>query len=63
MRKSILSPNADHTSDRWLDLEELTHAELSSEDPSYQFENALHGGGRDGWRGVNAWPPGGSTDL
>jgi len=56
MRKSILSPNADHSSDRWLDLEELTHAELSSENPSYPFENALHGGGRGGWRASTPGP-------
>lgn len=53
MRKSILHANTDHaipSSDRWLDLEELTRIEISSEDPLYPFENALHGDGRSGWR-------------
>lgn len=59
MRKSIVSPNADHTiscSDRWLDLEELTRAEISSEDPLYPFENALHRWGRGGWRASTPGP-------
>lgn len=59
MRKSTLPPNADHaipSSDRWLDLEELTRAEISSEDPLYPFENALHGLGRSGWRASTPGP-------
>lgn len=53
MRKSILPPNADHailSSEQWLDLEELARVEISSEDPLYPFENALHGEGWNEWR-------------
>jgi hypothetical protein len=53
MRKSILPLKVDDaipSSDRWLNLEELASAEITSEDPLYPFENALHGAGRSGWR-------------
>lgn len=59
MRKSILSPKADHaipSSHQWLDLEVLTCVEISSEDPLYPFENALHGDGRRGWRAAAPGP-------
>lgn len=53
MRKHILSPNADHaisSSDQWLDLEKLATVELSSEDSSSPFEDALDDSKRTGWR-------------
>jgi hypothetical protein len=53
VRKAILPSNADHaisSSDQWLNLEELASVEVSSEDPSYPFEEALHGAARDGWK-------------
>lgn len=59
MRKSILSPNADHaipSSNQWLDLEVLTRVEISSEDPLYPFENALREDGRNGWRAAAPGP-------
>lgn len=53
MRKSILPSNVDQaisSSDQWLNLEELASVEVSSEDPSYPFEDALHGATRGGWK-------------
>jgi F5/8 type C domain len=53
MRKVILSSNVDDaisSSDRWLNLEELASVEVSSEDPLYPFEEALHGATRGGWK-------------
>lgn len=58
MRKSILPSNADYaipSSDKWLDLEKLALAEISSEDPLYPFENALHAD-RSGWRASTPGP-------
>jgi F5/8 type C domain len=58
MRKSIAPlPQASTispTSDGWLDLREIASAEISSEDPSHPFENALQGGG--GWRAADPGP-------
>jgi hypothetical protein len=58
MRKSIAPlPQASTispTSDGWLDLREIASAEISSEDPSHPFENALQGGG--GWRAAAPGP-------
>jgi F5/8 type C domain len=59
MRKSILSPNVDHvasSSDQWLNLEELASVEVSSEDPLYPFEDALHGATRGGWKAGSSGP-------
>lgn len=59
MRKAILSPNVDHaapSSDRWLNLEELASVEVSSEDPLYPFEDALHGTARGGWKAAAPGP-------
>ena len=59
MRKSILFRNVDHavpSSDQWLNLEELARVEVSSEDPSYPFENALYGTERSGWRASTPGP-------
>lgn len=59
MRKSILSPDADHASspsDQWLNLEELASVEVSSEDPLYPFEDALHGAARGGWKAAKPGP-------
>jgi hypothetical protein len=58
MRKSILASNANPTasaSDRWLDLEELASFEISSEDPLYPIENALHEG-LGGWKAAAPGP-------
>jgi hypothetical protein len=58
MRKSIAPlPQASTispTSDGWLDLQQIASAEISSEDPSHPFENALRGGG--GWRAAAPGP-------
>jgi hypothetical protein len=59
MRKSILSSDPDHasfSSDQWLNLEELASVEISSEDPSYPFEDALHGATRSGWKAAAPGP-------
>ncbi len=40
------------TSGSWLNLEELTTAELSSEDPVHPFEQALEGGHRGRMEGL-----------
>ena len=59
MRKSILSPDVEHSissSDRWLNLEELASVEVSSEDPLYPFEDALHGATRGGWKAAAPGP-------
>jgi F5/8 type C domain-containing protein len=59
MRKAILSPDADHvisSSDHWLNLEELASVGVSSENPSYPFENALHGAARGGWKAATSGP-------
>jgi hypothetical protein len=58
MRKSIAPlPKAStisSTADGWLDLQEIASAEISSEDPSHPFENALQGEG--GWRAAAPGP-------
>ena len=58
MRKSIAPlPKASTispTADGWLDLQEIASAEISSEDPSHPFENALQGKG--GWRAADPGP-------
>jgi hypothetical protein len=58
MRKSIAplsqASTISPTSDGWLDLREIASAEISSEDPSHPFENALQGGG--GWRAAAPGP-------
>ena len=58
MRKSILSPNVDTPtpSDQWLNLEDLASVEISSEDPSFPFEDALHGAHRNGWKAATPGP-------
>ena len=59
MRKSILSLNTEHassSSDQCLNLEELASIEVSSEDPLYPFEDALHGAPRSGWKAAEHGP-------
>lgn len=59
MQKSILSLNTEHagpSSDQWLNLEELASVEVSSEDPLYPFEDALHGATRSGWKAAEPGP-------
>ena len=59
MRKSILASNAEQassSSEEWLNLEELASAEVSSEDPLYPFEDALHGAGGGGWKAAAPGP-------
>src|SRR5918999_911067 len=53
MRKTIIGPVAENISrsdQNWLDLERLTHVELTSEDPKYPVESALMPGQGPGWR-------------
>ena len=58
MRKSIAPlPKASTSSPStsgWLNLQEIASAEISSEDPSHPFENALQGKG--GWRAADPGP-------
>ena len=67
MRKSILSPDAEPATssatspatlppDQWLNLEELASVQISSEDPSYPFEGALHGTQQNGWKAAAPGP-------
>jgi hypothetical protein len=53
MRKTPISaPGIDEPSplDTWLDIEDVSAVEISSEDPAHPFEAALHGGKGEGWR-------------
>jgi hypothetical protein len=58
MRKSIAPLTAASTisppTNGWLDLQEIASAEISSEDPSHPFENALQREG--GWRAAHPGP-------
>ncbi|MFZ0631326.1 MAG: hypothetical protein WAM56_08575 [Acidobacteriaceae bacterium] len=59
MRKAILShatPDPRPALDTWLDLERIASAEISSEDPSHPFENALRGLDKGGWRAASPGP-------
>lgn len=52
MRKSIIEQETAETKKEqgWLDLEELAHVEISSEEPSHPIESALKAGAGPGWR-------------
>jgi hypothetical protein len=53
MRKRIITPGAQDvipSDQRWLDLENLAQAELTSEDASHPIESALKPGEGPGWR-------------
>ncbi len=58
MRKSVVplahASTVSPSSGGWLDLEQITSAEISSEDPAHPFEDALRGGG--GWRAADPGP-------
>ncbi|MGA8529650.1 MAG: hypothetical protein WB622_08045 [Acidobacteriaceae bacterium] len=59
MRKAVLShatPDPRPALDNWLDLERVASAEISSEDPSHPFENALRGHGNGCWRAASPGP-------
>lgn len=59
MRKAVLThatPDPRPALDAWLDLERIASAELSSEDPSHPFENALRGRDKGGWRAASSGP-------
>jgi hypothetical protein len=60
MRKSILSATPSDKSGvptgDWLDLEELATVEMSSEDASHPFEEALRFGEGKGWRAGTPGP-------
>lgn len=47
MRKRIIRPEGPGAAE-WLDLEQIAHAEVTSEDPAHPVEGALVAG--DGWR-------------
>jgi F5/8 type C domain len=51
-----MQDHAISSSDQWLNLEELASVEVSSEDPSYPFEDALHGAVRGGWKAAAPGP-------
>ena len=53
MRKQIINRTTQNSSladERWLDLECLAHAEVTSEIPEYPIESALIPGAGSGWR-------------
>lgn len=53
MHKRIIeppSPESGALSGDWLDLEDWTQVELTSEDPAHPVESALLPGGNSGWR-------------
>jgi len=53
MRKRMITPQTESTSDReqdWRDLDSLTEVELSSEDNEHPIESALIPGSEHGWR-------------
>ena len=57
MRKLIVdqqSAHAVHADQRWLDLQSLAHAELTSEDAAYPIEGALTASAGPGWRAAQA---------
>jgi hypothetical protein len=58
MRKAVLTHSTDPRPalDTWLDLERITSVELSSEDPSHPFENALRGRDKGGWQAASPGP-------
>ena len=65
MRKSVVASTSERASRvdalaasdaRWLDLEELTQIEVTSEDPQHPVEGALVLGDERGWRAGQAGP-------
>src|SRR5215471_8473829 len=56
MRKRIVSQTPIHTrsqsAESWLDLEEITTIEVTSEEPNFPIESALHTGNGPGWRAL-----------
>ena len=60
MRKAVVSGFGNDrgltTSGAWLNLEELTTAELSSEDPVHPFEQALRADTVEGWKASEPGP-------
>lgn len=59
MRKAVLNhatPDPRPALDTWLDLERIASAELSSEDSTHPFENAVRGRDKGGWRAASPGP-------
>lgn len=60
MRKSVAAPALPSeprpSLDAWLDLEHLASLEISSEDPSHPFEDALGGEASEGWHSADPGP-------
>ena len=61
MRKQLLGQDtktvSKEPSEKWLDLNDLAHVELTSEDPAHPIENALaEGNSADGWRADSLGP-------
>jgi len=57
MRKRIIERNTEQVAEadgRWLDLESLVQAELTSEDALFPIESALIAGAGPGWRAAGA---------
>jgi hypothetical protein len=55
MRKTIINSNTinqphPHYQEEWLDLEEISTVEVTSEDPNFPIESALITRGGPGWR-------------
>lgn len=59
MRKEIIRPvsqEGQKTQQRWIDVENLARAEMSSEDPSFPIESALRLTSGPGWRAAQPGP-------
>src|SRR3954466_1579268 len=60
MRKQLVWEDAQAAKnipcENWLDLNELAHVDLTSEDEAYPIENALTGNAASGWRASGAGP-------
>jgi hypothetical protein len=60
MRKQVIGTNLQAAprvpEDNWLDLNELAHVDLTSEDEAHPIEDALTGRSADGWRAGTLGP-------
>ena len=60
MRKQLVGQDAQAArkvpDENWLDLNELAHVDLTSEDDAHPIENALTGNSADGWRASKVGP-------
>lgn len=60
MRKQVVGQEVQAANkvpdEKWLDLNELAHVDLTSEDEAHPVENALTGNSMDGWRAGTLGP-------